>query len=95
MGKTTLTAFDPANYLETAEDVAVYLEAAFEEDDPGAIASALGDIARSKGATDIARRAGLSRDAIYKALSRDGNPNLSTLLSVMRALDVKLTVKAA
>lgn len=91
--KIKLTKFDAADYVETAEDVAWYLEAALEDDDPAEFAAALGVVARSKGATEIARKAGLSRDAIYKAFSEDGNPNLATLLGVMRALGVRLSVK--
>lgn len=92
--KRATRPFDPAAYLDTPEDVAHYLEAALEENDSAAFAAALGDVARSKGATELARKAGLSRDAIYKALSKDGNPSLSTLFRVMDALGVRLAVKA-
>lgn len=91
--KVRTRPYDAANYIETPEDVAYYLEAALEDDDPAEFAEALGVVARSRGATEIARKAGVSRDAIYKALSKDGNPNLSTLLKVMDALGVKLSVK--
>ncbi|HUD86727.1 MAG TPA: addiction module antidote protein [Xanthobacteraceae bacterium] len=86
--------WDSAAYLKTAEDVANYLEAVFEDGDPALIAAALGDIARSKGMTKIARAAGVGRESLYKALSRDGNPELATVLKVMRALGLKLKVAA-
>src|ERR1700684_1763979 len=86
--------WDSAAYLKTAEDVANYLEAVFEDGDPALIAAALGDIARSKGMTKIARAAGVGRESLYQALSRDGNPELATVLKVMRALGLKLKVAA-
>ena len=85
--------FDPASYLETEEDILYYLEAAMEENDPKHIASALGDVARSKGMSDIAKKAGLGRQALYKALSEDGNPTLETLVAVLGALGLTLTVQ--
>ena len=81
-----LRPFDPANYLETEEHILYFLEAAMEGNDPKHIASALGDVARSKGMTEIARKTGLGRQALYTALSADGNPTLETLTSVLRAL---------
>tara|TARA_R100001129_G_C5204343_1_gene214775 strand:- start:239 stop:520 length:282 start_codon:yes stop_codon:yes gene_type:complete len=87
--------FDPASYLETEEDILYYLEAAMEGNDPKHIASALGDVARSKGMSEIAKKSGLGRQALYKALSEEGNPTLETLLSVLSALGLSLTVKAA
>ena len=86
--------WDSAAYLETAEDVANYLEAVFEDGDPALVAAALGDVARSKGMAKIARAAGLGRESLYKALSADGNPQLATVLKVMRALGLKLKVAA-
>jgi len=82
--------FDAADYIETAEDVAYFLEAAFEDSDPAHIASALGVVARSKGMSKVAEAAGVSRQALYKALSREGNPELSTVLGVLKALGFKL-----
>ena len=84
--------FDPANHLETEEDILYYLEAAMEGNDAKHIASALGDVARSKGMTDIARKTGLGRQALYTALSADGNPTLETLMTVLTALGLRLTV---
>ena len=84
--------FDPARYLETEEDILYYLEAAMEGNDPKHIASALGDVARSKGMTEVARKTGLGRQALYAALSESGNPTLETLLAVLSALGLELTV---
>jgi probable addiction module antidote protein len=74
---------------------AAYLEAAFEDGDPSLIAAALGDIARAIGMTQLATQAGVTREALYKALSASGDPRLSTFLGVMKALGLKLTPHAA
>ena len=87
--------WDSADYLKTPEDVAAYLEAAFEDGDPELISLALGAVARSKGMTEIARRTGLGRQSLYKALSPEGRPEFATVLNVVRALGLKLTVTAA
>jgi probable addiction module antidote protein len=88
-----LRPFDPAEHLETEEDILYYLEAAMEGNDPKHIASALGDVARSKGMTDIAKKAGVGRQALYTALSENGNPTLETLVAVLGALGLELTVQ--
>jgi probable addiction module antidote protein len=80
--------------LETAEDIAAYLEAAFEDGDPELITHALGTVARSKGMTEVSRLTGLGRQNLYKALSPDGRPEFSTVLKVVRALGLKLSVTA-
>lgn len=90
MPKTITTPWDPADHLETEEDMAAYLEAALEESDPALIAAALGDIARAKGMTHIAREAGLGRESLYKALSPAGNPEFATILKVIGALGLRL-----
>ena len=87
-----LTSFDPAIHLETEEDILYYLEAAMEGNDAKHIASALGDVARSKGMTEIAKKAGLGRQALYSALSENGNPTLETLVAVLNALGLELSV---
>lgn len=84
--------FDPARYLETEEDILYYLEAAMEGNDPRHIASALGDVARSKGMTEVAKQAGVGRQALYAALSDTGNPTLETLVAVLGALGLELSV---
>ncbi|MFZ3357176.1 MAG: addiction module antidote protein [Xanthobacteraceae bacterium] len=86
--------WDSAAHLKTAEDIAYYLEAVFEDGDPALVAAALGDIARSKGMAKIARTTGLGRESLYKALSHNGNPELATVLKVLRALGLKLKVAA-
>lgn len=85
--------FDPARHLETEEDILYYLEAAMEGNDPRHIASAIGDVARSKGMSEMARKTGLGRQALYTALSEDGNPTLATLVAVLQALGLELTVQ--
>lgn len=85
--------FDPVRHLESEEDILYYLEAAMEGNDPKHIASALGDVARSKGMTEIAKKAGLGRQALYSALSENGNPTLETLLAVLGALGLELSVQ--
>jgi probable addiction module antidote protein len=90
---TELRPFDPANYLNSEEAVLYYLEAAMEGNDPKHIASALGDVARSKGMSEIAKKAGLGRQALYNALSENGNPTLETLVAVLDALGLELTVQ--
>lgn len=82
--------WDPADYLEDEGDVVAYLEAAFEDGDPGVIAGALGDVARSRGMTAVAAKSGLGRESLYKALSRDGNPGFATVLNVLQALGLRL-----
>ena len=74
MKKEKTRLWDAAEYLKTEEDMAAYLEAALEENDPSLIAAALGDIARAKGMTQIAKKTGLGRESLYKALSPEGNP---------------------
>ncbi len=86
--------WDPSEHLESPEDVAAYLEAAFEDGDPALISAALGDVARARGMTEIAQQAGLGRASLYKALSPEGRPEFATVLKVMRALGVRLTVTA-
>lgn len=88
-------AWDPSEYLSTPSRIAAYLEAAFEDGDPALIAAALGDIARAIGMTQMATQAGVTREALYKALSPTGDPRLSTFLGVMKALGLKLTPRAA
>ena len=99
MAKVKTSPFDAADYINTPEDVALFLQAAFDEafeaNDPGFIAHALGVVARSKGMTQIAEKTGRSREQLYKTLSLDGNPTLATTINVMRELGVKLTAEAA
>ena len=89
-GKLKTTKWDVVDYLKTDKDMAEYLEAAIEDGDPSLISAALGDIARAKGMTRIARKAGLGRESLYKALSPNGNPEFATVLKVVRALGLRL-----
>lgn len=86
---------DPADLIQTPEDVAHFVEAAFEDGTAAEIAHALGTVARSKGMAVLAEQTGLSRQALYKALGEEGNPTLDTLLKVIRALGLKLVPEAA
>jgi probable addiction module antidote protein len=94
MTKTVTTRWDPADHLVSSEDQAAYLEAALEDGDPKVIAAALGDIARAKGMTQIARDAGLG-ESLYKALSTGGNPEFGTILKVISALGLQLHASPA
>ncbi|HVT19537.1 MAG TPA: addiction module antidote protein [Thermoanaerobaculia bacterium] len=90
MPKTRTTRWDPAAHLDSDEAMAAYLGAALEDGDPAVVTAALGDIARAKGMTRVARKAGLGRESLYKALSPNGNPELATVLRVVEALGLKL-----
>lgn len=97
MGKIKLVRWDAADELKDDKDCALYLEAIMEEanGDEKLIAAALGDIARARGMTQLARDSGLAREALYRALSPEGNPSFATILKVTKALGLKLTVTAA
>ena len=87
--------FDTADYLRTEEDIAAYLDAVMEENDPVLIAAALGDVARARNLSALAREVGMSRQGLDKALSGDGNPTLATVVKVANALGLRLTLKPA
>jgi probable addiction module antidote protein len=95
MPKTITTQWDPAEHLESEEDMAAYLEAALEDGDPALVAAALGDIARAKGMSQVARQTGLGRESLYKALSPAGNPEFATIMKVIAALGLKLHASPA
>ena len=92
MAKIKLRQWDSAEHLKTDEDIALYLDACLEEagNDPAFIAKALGNIARARGMSQLARDTGLGRESLYKALSGEGNPSFATILKVIHALGVKL-----
>lgn len=92
MGKNKLRKWDSAEHLKSDEEIALYLDACLEEasDDPAFIAKALGNIARARGMSQLARETGLGRESLYKALSGEGNPSFATILKVIHALGVKL-----
>ena len=91
------TPYNVAEHLRTSEEMVAYLDAWLEEapDDAAGITKALGDIARAKGMTQVARDAGLSRESLYRALGAGGNPSFATVLKVARALGLKLHAEAA
>lgn len=84
--------FDVAEYLDDEADIAAYLQAVLEENDPVLLRLALGDIAKARGMSEIARQAGVNRQSLYKSLSEDGNPAYDTIQKVIAALGLKLTV---
>ena len=84
--------WDPAEHLRTEAEIAAYLDAALEDGDPMLISAALGDIARSRGMSKVARKAGLGRESLYKALSAEGNPEFATVMKVIRSLGLRLQV---
>jgi probable addiction module antidote protein len=90
-GRIVTKRWDVVDHLKSNSDRAEYLEAALEQDDPAFVSAALGDIARSFGMAEIARQTGLGRESLYKALSSEGNPELATVLKVVRALGLRLT----
>ena len=95
--KETFSRWDAADYLKSEADMVAYLEACLEEapDDAALLAKALGDIARARGMVQLAKDTGLTREGLYKALSKNGNPRLGTVLKVMRALGLRFTAQAA
>ena len=92
MGKTQTRPWDPAEHLETEEDMAAYLNVALEEGDLSLIMASLGDIARARRMAVVAQETGLGRESLYKSLSPDGNPEFATVLKVVRSLGFRLQV---
>lgn len=90
--------FDAAEYIEDDRAIAEYLEEAMkiatEDSDPSFLAVALGTVARARGMSQIAKDAGLSRESLYKALGSEGNPEFGTILKVLQALGLKLSIKS-
>ncbi len=93
MAKSKTRPYDAAEYLETEEDMAAYLQAALEEGDPALVIHALGNIARARGMSQIARQTGLGRESLYKAFSPEGNPEFATVLKVVQALGIRLNAE--
>ncbi|WP_010338049.1 addiction module antidote protein [Sphingobium yanoikuyae] len=88
------TPWDVTEFLDGEASIAAYLDAAFEDGDPSVIVAAIADVAKARGMTAIAEQAGMSRAGLYKALGEGGNPSLSGLLGIMKALGVRLAVAA-
>lgn len=97
MTKIKTRRWDSAEHLDSDEAIALYLEACFEEagDDAAFIAKALGNVARARGMSQLARDTGMGRESLYKALSGEGNPSFATVLRVTHALGVRLTAVPA
>ena len=94
MAKTQTRPWDPAEHLETEEDMVAYLNVALEEGDLGLILATLGDIARAQRMAVVAQQTGLGRESLYKSLSANGNPEFATVLKVVRALGLRLQARA-
>ena len=95
MEKTKTMPWDPAEHLETEEDMAAYLNVALEDGDLSLIMATLGDIARARRMSVVAHETGLGRESLYKSLSSDGNPEFATVLKVVNALGLRLQATAA
>jgi len=88
-----LPEFDPAKYLNSEEDIAAYLSVVLEEDDPALLAAALGDVAKARGMTEIAKASGITREALYRALRPNSKPRFETISRVCAALGVRLVAQ--
>lgn len=92
---TEITDCDTSEYLENEQDIIAYLNAIAEYDDPALMQAALGNVAKARGMTQIAKDAGVGRESLYKSLSKDGNPSFQTIAKVIHALGGRLTIQAA
>lgn len=93
INEVKFSRYETADYLKTEEDIAAYLEAVMEDGDPSLITAALGDIARARNISQLAREVGMSREGLYKALSGEGNPTFATVTKVAKALGLRFTLK--
>jgi len=93
MNKIKTRPFDMQNYLNSEQDIEMYLQVVLEDGDPSLLAAALGDIARARGMTQLAKDTGLSRESLYKSLSGERAPSSDTLFKVMHALGFKFTMQ--
>lgn len=93
--KETFSRYDSADYLKSEEDIAAYLDACSEANDPVLMAVALGTVARARNMSQLARKTGLTREGLYKALSAKGNPSLATAMKVANALGYQLRLVPA
>lgn len=87
--------YDTAEHLKTPEHIAAYLDAVLEDNDPALLAHALGVVARAQGMAEIARETGRSREQLYRTLSEKGNPQLDTLMGVLKAMGLRLSIQPA
>lgn len=97
MSKETFSRYDSADYLQSEESIAAYMEAVMEEsgDDPALVAQALGTVARARNMSQLARDTGMTREGLYKALSGEGNPSFATVMKVANALGLKMSFHPA
>lgn len=89
------SAWDASEYLETEEDISAYLTAIMEEGDTALLQEALGDVAKARGMSEVARSANVGRESLYKSLSSEGNPSFKTITKVLSALGVRMTFEPA
>lgn len=89
-----ISSWDASEYLESEDDIAAYLNAALEDGNPAILQAALGDVAKARGMSAIARQAGLGRESLYKSLSKEGNPSWATVTKVLNALGLQLEIKS-
>ncbi|MEX3556326.1 MAG: addiction module antidote protein [Burkholderia gladioli] len=95
MDAVKFSRYDTADYLKTEEDIAAYLDAVMEDGDPALVAAALGDVARARNISKLARDTGMSREGIYGALSGEGNPSFATVMKIAAALGLRLSFQPA
>lgn len=89
-----ISSWDASEYLESEDDIAAYLNAALEDGNPAILQAALGDVAKARGMSAIARQAGLGRESLYKSLSLEGNPSWATITKVLDVLGLQLEIKS-
>ena len=93
MDAVKFSRYDTVDYLKTEEEIAAYLDADMEDGDPALIAAALGDVARARNISKLARDTGMSREGIYRALSGEGNPSFATVMKIAGALGLRLSFR--
>ena len=93
MGAVKFSRYDTVDYLNTEEEIAAYLDAVMEDGDPALIAAAIGDVARARNISQLARDTGMSREGIYRALSGEGNPSFATVMKIVGALGLRLSFR--
>lgn len=89
------TKWDVTEFLDNEKRIALFLEAVFEDGAPTLITAALGDIARARGMTAMAKETGITREALYRALSKDGRPEFNTIIKVLKSFGLRLAVRPA
>lgn len=87
-----LSTYDVAEYLDSEDEIRFYIEAAFEDGDAQVIKHAIANVARARGMTDVASKAGITRAGLYKALGDNGNPSFATMAAILKALGLRMSV---